>query len=166
MDKIAIYPGSFDPITCGHIDLIQRGKKIFTTLIIAIGENSAKRSLFSLEERLSMVKEATRGMPDVEVTTLTSLITSFAEERDAHVLLRGVRAFSDFDYEFQMALMNRKISPDIETVFMIPDESYSYISSRIVKEVARYGGSIAGLVPDFVATRLWAKLGKVEHQHD
>ena len=160
MSKMAIYPGSFDPITNGHIDLIRRGKGIFSTLIVAVADNPQKVSLFSLAERLAMVKEAVADMANVEVASFSTLLTIYAQERQAQVILRGVRAFSDFDYEFQMALMNRRLSPKLETVFIIPDERYSYVSSRVIKEIARLGGPIDGLVPDFVKNKLLVKLGE------
>lgn len=151
---VAIYPGSFDPITNGHLDLIERGCKLFDRLIVSILRNENKRPLFSAEERMEMLAEVVQGYPNVEVDSFNGLLVDYAAERGASVLLRGIRAISDYEYELQMALMNRRLRPEIETVFMMSGEAYSFISSRLVKEVARLGGNISGLVPPSVEQRL------------
>jgi pantetheine-phosphate adenylyltransferase len=153
----AIYPGSFDPVTNGHLDLIERGAKIFTRLIVAVLRNAEKEPLFGAAERVTMLREVTRPWPNVEVDLFDGLLVEYAREKQAHVILRGIRAVSDYEYELQMALMNRKLEPDMETVFMMPAEAYSYLSSRLVKEVFRLGGDISGLVPPVVVERLRAK---------
>lgn len=151
---VAIYPGSFDPITNGHLDLIERGCKLFDRLIVSILRNENKQPLFSAEERMEMLHEVVQGYPNVEVDSFNGLLVDYAAERGASVLLRGIRAISDYEYELQMALMNRRLRPEIETVFMMSGEAYSFISSRLVKEVARLGGNISGLVPPSVEQRL------------
>ena len=151
---VAIYPGSFDPITNGHLDLIERGCKLFDRLIVSILHNENKRPLFSAEERMEMLAEVVQGYPNVEVDSFNGLLVDYAAERGASVLLRGIRAISDYEYELQMALMNRRLRPEIETVFMMSGEAYSFISSRLVKEVARLGGNVSGLVPPSVEQRL------------
>ena len=159
MKKVtAIYPGSFDPPTNGHLDLIQRGSKIFDELVVAILRNPEKDPLFSLAERRSMLEELTARFRNVRVDTFDGLTVDYAAKVKAHAVLRGIRALSDYEYELQMALMNRKLQPDLETVFMMPAEQYSYLSSRLVREVAHLGGSIAGLVPEMVEQRLREKL--------
>ena len=155
---LAIYPGSFDPVTNGHLDLIERGTKIFDQLVVAVLRNLEKDALFTVQERVEMLREVTRGWPNVEVDIFDGLLVEYARRRRAQVLLRGIRAISDYEYELQMALMNRKIEPGIETVFMMPAETYSYLSSRLVKEIARLGGPVEGLVPPVVAERLRAKV--------
>jgi pantetheine-phosphate adenylyltransferase len=154
----AIYPGSFDPVTNGHLDLIDRGTKIFDHLIVAVLRNPEKDPLFSLQERLEMLSEATRPWANVEVDVFDGLLVDYVRRRKATVILRGIRAISDYEYELQMALMNRKLEPQIETVFMMPAETYSYLSSRLVREIARLGGSIQGLVPPVVEQRLRTKV--------
>jgi pantetheine-phosphate adenylyltransferase len=154
----AIYPGSFDPPTNGHLDLIQRGSKIFDELVVAILRNPEKDPLFSLGERRSMLEELTARFRNVRVDTFDGLTVDYAAKVKAHAVLRGIRALSDYEYELQMALMNRKLQPDLETVFMMPAEQYSYLSSRLVREVAHLGGSIVGLVPEMVEQRLREKL--------
>jgi pantetheine-phosphate adenylyltransferase len=154
----AIYPGSFDPPTNGHLDLIQRGSKIFDELVVAILRNPEKDPLFSLGERRSMLEELTARFKNVQVDTFDGLTVDYAAKVKAHAVLRGIRALSDYEYELQMALMNRKLQPELETVFMMPAEQYSYLSSRLVREVAHLGGSIAGLVPEMVEKRLREKL--------
>ena len=155
---VAIYPGSFDPVTNGHLDLIERGTKIFDRLIVAILRNLEKDPLFSLPERVEMLKEVTRPWSNVEVDVFEGLLVEYARKRNARVILRGIRAISDYEYELQMALMNRKLESQIETVFMMPAEAYSYLSSKLVREIARLGGSISGLVPPVVEQRLRTKV--------
>lgn len=147
---IAIYPGSFDPVTNGHLDIIERGSSIFDQVIVAVLLNVAKEPLFSLADRVAILKEVTRNWHNVEVDTFEGLLVDYAVARKARVILRGIRAVTDFDYEFQMALMNRRMQPQIETVFMMPAEAYSYLSSSLVKEVCALGGSVKGLVPPLV----------------
>jgi pantetheine-phosphate adenylyltransferase len=157
---IAIYPGSFDPITNGHLDLIQRGSRMFDRLIVAILRNDAKKPLFTVEERKEMLCEVLHVYPHVEIDSFDGLLVDYASARQATVLLRGIRAISDYEYELQMALMNRRLRPEIETVFMMANEAYSFISSRLVKEVFSLGGNIAGLVPPSVEARLNTRLTK------
>jgi pantetheine-phosphate adenylyltransferase len=154
----AIYPGSFDPVTNGHLDLIDRGTKIFDHLIVAVLRNPEKDPLFSLQERVEMLREVTRPWANVEVDVFDGLLVDYVRRRKATVILRGIRAISDYEYELQMALMNRKLEPQIETVFMMPAETYSYLSSRLVREIALLGGSIQGLVPPVVEQRLRTKV--------
>ena len=155
---LAIYPGSFDPVTNGHLDLIERGAKIFDRLIAAVLRNLEKAPLFNLEERVDMLREVTRPWPNVEVDVFDGLLVDYVRRRQARVILRGIRAVSDYEYELQMALMNRKLDPDIETVFLMPAEAYSYLSSRLVREIARLGGPLQGMVPPAVEQRLRAKV--------
>ncbi len=150
----AIYPGTFDPLTNGHLDLIARGSKIFDHLIVAILNNSEKEPLFPVKERVEMLTEATREFSNISVSTFDGLLVEFARQQQAQALLRGIRAISDYEYEFQMALMNRRLAPQLETVFMMPAEKYSYVSSRLIREVFRLGGSVEGLVPPSVVERL------------
>ncbi len=154
----AIYPGSFDPVTNGHLDLIERASKLFDRLIVAVLRNPEKDELFSLDERLEMLERSVTHLPNVSVDSFDGLLVDFARHQRARVILRGIRAVSDYEYELQMALMNRQLEPSIETVFMLPAEAYSYISSRLVKEVARLGGSVKGLVPAVVEERIRAKV--------
>jgi len=154
----AIYPGSFDPLTNGHLDLIERGSKIFDRLIVAILRNTEKTPLFSLAERRDMMEAMTEPWKNVSVDTFEGLMVDYAVKVKATAVLRGIRAISDYEYELQMALMNRKLAPNLETVFMMPAEAYSYLSSRLVREIAQLGGAVKGLVPDLVQQRLREKL--------
>lgn len=153
----AIYPGSFDPITNGHLDLIQRGSRLFDRLVVAILVNLHKQPLFAMPERVEMLRLVTAGIPNVSVDTFSGLLVDYAAKRNAGVILRGVRAFSDYEYELQMALMNRKLDSELETVFLMPAGQFLYISSRLVKEIIHHGGPLAGLVPSLVEERLKAK---------
>ncbi|HYK87386.1 MAG TPA: pantetheine-phosphate adenylyltransferase [Acidobacteriota bacterium] len=153
----AVYPGTFDPVTNGHMDLIQRCASLFDTVVVAILRNTDKIPLFGLEERVEMLETVTQGISNVSVTTFGGLLVDFAERIDASVIVRGIRAVSDYEYELQMALMNRRLSSKVETVFMMPAEAYSYLSSRLVKEISLLGGSVRGLVPDLVERRLQNK---------
>lgn len=157
-NRIAIYPGSFDPITCGHVDIIVRGSTIFDEVIVAVLENIDKKALFSVDERLDMIRATFSDRPNVKADAFTGLLVDYAQSKGATAIVRGVRAISDFEYEFQMALMNRRLAPAIETVFMMPAEEYSYVSSRLIKEVAMLGGTVKGLVPDGVEQNLKDKL--------
>ncbi len=155
--RLAIYPGTFDPLTNGHVDIIQRGAVLFDRIVVAILTNPAKSPLFSVTERVEMLREVFQSQPRVEVDTFEGLLVQYAERRRANVIVRGLRAISDFESEMQMALMNRRLSSTIETVLMMPTESYTYLSSRLVKEVFALGGSIQGLVPETVERRLAEK---------
>ena len=157
---LAVYPGSFDPITNGHVDIIARGLQVFDEVTVAILQNLEKRPLFTTEERVELIREAYRGEKRVTVDTFSGLLVSYAVEKGATVIVRGLRAISDFEYEFQMALMNRRLEQRIETVFMMPAEQYSYLSSRLVKEVFQLGGDVRGLVPPVVERRLRDKYGR------
>jgi pantetheine-phosphate adenylyltransferase len=156
--SIAIYPGSFDPVTNGHLDLIERGEKMFDLLIVAVLQNSEKQPLFSVSERIEMLREVTKQWADVEVDVFDGLLVDYARKRSAGVILRGIRAVSDYEYELQMALMNRKLEPRLETVFMLPGVSYSFLSSKLVREIARLGAPLKGLVPPIVEERLKLKV--------
>jgi len=155
---VAIYPGSFDPITTGHLDLIQRASVLFDKLIVAILRNDQKQPLFSVDERIDMLHEALNDISNVEVASFDGLLVTYAAERGASVILRGIRAVSDYEYELQMALMNRRLAPEIETVFLMAGEAHSFISSRLVKEVIRLGGNMRGLVPPSIEGRLRRRL--------
>ena len=155
--KLAVYPGSFDPLTNGHVDIIERGTHLFDKIIVAILVNVEKSPLFSMEERVEIVREVFRGQPNVEVDTFDGLLVDYVAARKADVIVRGLRALSDFETEFQMALMNRRLRAHIETVFMMPAEQYTYISSRLIKEVFALGGQMRGLVPEIVESRLREK---------
>ena len=152
--KIAVYPGSFDPITNGHLDIVRRGLKLFDRVVVAILINPKKQFLFPLEDRLDMLRTCMQDFAGVEVDAFNGLLVDYAARRGAHAILRGLRALSDFEYEFQMALMNRSLAPDIETFFMMPSVRYSFLSSNLVREVAGLGGSVGDLVPKSVARRL------------
>ncbi len=153
----AIYPGSFDPLTHGHLDLIERAARIFDELIVAVLINPAKTPLFTAQERVEMIREVVRS-PEVRVDTFEGLLVEYARRVGAQVIIRGIRAISDYEYEFQMALMNRRLDPTIETIFMMPAEPYTYLSSRLVKEVCALGGDISGLVPPLVEQKMKEKL--------
>ncbi|HEV2462239.1 MAG TPA: pantetheine-phosphate adenylyltransferase [Acidobacteriaceae bacterium] len=150
----AIYPGTFDPVTNGHLDLIARGSRIFDHLVVAILLNSSKDPLFTVDERVEMLTQATASFGNVSIATFEGLLVDFAHDQQAQAVLRGIRAISDYEYELQMALMNRRLSPELETIFLMPDGKYSFVSSRLVKEVFELGGSVEGLVPKFVIDRL------------
>jgi pantetheine-phosphate adenylyltransferase len=153
-DVIAVYPGSFDPLTNGHVDIIQRGSRFFDRIVIAVLLNLEKAPLFTIPERVSIAREVFREWPNVEVDTFDGLLVDYARRKGASVIVRGLRAVSDFEYEMQMALMNRRLNHDVETVFMMPAEPYTYVSSRLVKEVVALGGTVHGLVPEVVEARL------------
>ena len=157
MGKVAIYPGSFDPITYGHIDIIERGLEIFDKVIVAIAENEEKRPLFSVEDRLRMVKSCFKDTPNVIVDSFKGLLVNYVGKTNAKVILRGLRATSDFEYEFHMASMNRSLNTQLDTLFMMTSKDYFFVSSRTIKEVARLGGAVEGLVPDLVVRRLKEK---------
>ena len=156
--SVAIYPGSFDPVTNGHLDLIERGEKMFDLVIVAVLQNVDKQPLFTVLERVEMLREVTKQWPAVEVDVFKGLLVDYARKRGAGVILRGIRAVSDYEYELQMALMNRKLEPRLETVFMLPGEPYSYLSARLVREIAQLGGPLNDLVPAVVEQRLRAKI--------
>ena len=156
--RLAIYPGSFDPVTHGHLDVLQRAAKLFDEVVIAVALNVQKSSLFTTEERIAMLQEAARPLPNVRVASFSGLLMEYARELGATVVVRGLRAVSDFEFEFQMALMNRKLEPGVETIFLMPKEELTYLSSRIVKEIARLGGNVGAFVPPFVAEALRAKV--------
>jgi pantetheine-phosphate adenylyltransferase len=155
--RLAVYPGSFDPLTNGHVDIIERGARLFDRIVIAILVNLDKSPLFTAEERVAILREVFRDRPNVEVDTFEGLLVDYVERRGASAIVRGLRAVSDFEYEMQMALMNRRLNSNVETVFMMPAEQYTYVSSRLVKEVVALGGRVSGLVPPLVETRLSEK---------
>jgi len=155
--SVAIYPGSFDPLTNGHVDIIQRGARLFDRIIVAMLINMDKAPLFTLPERVEIAREVFHGTANVEVDTFDGLLVEYARRKHATVIVRGLRAISDFEFEMQMALMNRRLNPDVETAFMMPAEQYTYVSSRLVKEIVALGGSVAGLVPPTVERRLREK---------
>ncbi len=152
--RLAVYPGSFDPLTNGHVDIILRGARLFERILVAVLVNADKKPLFDAAERVAMVQEVFKEYPNVEVDTFDGLLVEYARQKRANVLVRGLRAVSDFEYEFQMALMNRHLEPALETVFMMPAEQYTYLSSRLIKEVVDLGGDVHGLVPPLVEARL------------
>jgi pantetheine-phosphate adenylyltransferase len=159
-EKIAVYPGSFDPITYGHLDIIKRAIKIFDKVIVAVAHNYDKQSLFSPEEKIEMIKEEVKGYPSVTVDTFHGLLMEYMKKVKATVALRGLRATSDFEYEYHMAAMNRNLSDDIDTLFMMTGKDYFFISSRTIKEVASLGGPVAGMVPEHVARKLKQKFAR------
>ncbi|QJA05969.1 pantetheine-phosphate adenylyltransferase [Thermosulfurimonas marina] len=165
--KIAVYPGTFDPVTNGHLDLIRRALRLFDRLIVAVGENPAKKPLFSLEERLEMLEEAVADLPEeererLEIESFSGLLVEFCRARGARVIVRGLRAVSDFEYEFQLALMNRRLCRHVDTIFLMPGFRWIFISSTIIKEAARFGGNLEGLVPPGVERRLREKFASLE----
>lgn len=162
MKKIAIYPGTFDPFTNGHLDLIKRSLRIFDEVIIAVAPSPRKEPLFSLEERLRMIKKSIEGLENVHAEAFNGLLVEYVGSRKGIAIVRGLRAVSDFEYELQMALMNRRLDNNIETVFMMPSEEYSYLTSTIAKEIASFGGSVKGLVPENVETELREKFKIIE----
>jgi pantetheine-phosphate adenylyltransferase len=155
--KLAVYPGSFDPLTNGHVDIIERGTHLFDRIIVAILVNVEKSPMFSMQERVEIAREVFKGLPNVEVDTFDGLLVDYVAKRHADVIVRGLRALSDFETEFQMALMNRRLRANVETVFMMPAEQYTYISSRLIREVFSLGGQVRGLVPEIVEERLRGK---------
>lgn len=157
MGTLAIYPGSFDPVTNGHFDIVQRGLKLFDRIIVAIARNGAKKPLFTIEERLEMLRESFKEMPHVEIDSFEGLLVDYVVQRRADTILRGLRAVSDFELEFQMAIMNRKLNKDVQTVFLMTGLQWIFISSSIVKEAAQFGGDVRGMVPDVVSRRLKLK---------
>jgi len=158
--RTVIYPGSFDPLTNGHLDVIQRASKLFDKVIVAIAKNESKRPLFTLDERLEMVANAIKSLPNVCADAFEGLLISYVEQRQGQAIIRGLRAVSDFEFEFQLALMNRKLDERIETIFMMPKDTYTFLSSRIVKEIARLGGDVSAFVPPQVCAALARKLSK------
>lgn len=160
MKKIAVYAGSFDPVTYGHIDIINRAARIFDRIIVAVAHNIEKEPLFDVKERVSMMKRVTHNIPNIKVDDFTGLAVDYVSKSGANVLIRGLRMVSDFEYEFQMALTNRKLNEKIETIFLMPNEAYSYLSSTLIKEAASLGADVSNFVPGFIAAKLKAKLKK------
>ncbi|HET6465538.1 MAG TPA: pantetheine-phosphate adenylyltransferase [Nitrospiria bacterium] len=152
--KIGVYPGTFDPITNGHIDIIRRSLQVFDKVIVAVAPNPKKKPIFDIHERVEMIQEATRDIPNVQIEIFEGLLADYMKRKGAHAIIRGLRAVSDFEHEFMMALMNRKLDSEAETVFLMPSEEYSYLTSSAIKEVASYGGVVKDLVPPIVARRL------------
>ena len=158
MSTLAVYPGSFDPLTNGHVDIITRGARLFDRIVVAMLVNAEKAPLFSMAERVEIARAVFKSQPNVEVDTFDGLLVDYVQRRNAQVIVRGLRAVSDFEFEFQMALMNRRLNDRIETIFMMPAEQYTYISSRLIKEVFSLGGRVHGLVPELVESRLRDKV--------
>ena len=158
--RTAIYPGSFDPLTNGHLDLVQRATKLFDHVVVAVARSDSKNPLFTLAERLALVEHAVKKIPNVTAESFDGLLVDYVSERGGHAVIRGLRAVSDFEFEFQLALMNRKLNERVETIFMMPKETYTFLSSRIIKEVARLGGDIAAFVPAHVLEALARKLAQ------
>ncbi|PIR17853.1 MAG: pantetheine-phosphate adenylyltransferase [Elusimicrobia bacterium CG11_big_fil_rev_8_21_14_0_20_64_6] len=159
MSRIAVYPGSFDPLTRGHLDIIQRASKIFDHVIVAVSSNASKRNAFSVSERIEMVEESIRNLPNVDCDTISGLLVDYMRHKKSRVLIRGLRVVSDMDYEFQLASFNRRLNKDVETVFLMPDDQYTYLASSMVREIARLGAGTDQFVPPFVARRLKLKFG-------
>src|SRR6266850_8425016 len=160
MGKLAIYPGSFDPVTYGHIDMIRRATHIFSEVIVAVANNTSKKTLFTAQERLKMLKESTKGIKGIRVEAFDGLVIEFARKNKVNVLIRGLRMISDFEYELQMALTNRRLDESIETIFLMPSEGYSFLSSTLLKEAASLGADISSFVPGFIEQKLKARLAK------
>ena len=160
MSRIAIYPGSFDPITYGHLDLIKRAVQIFDHVIVAVAQDTPKKALFTKKERIEMMQEATRSMPQVKIEEFKGLIVNFAKQKKVNVILRGLRMISDFEYELQMALTNRRLNENVETVFLMPSEGYSFLSSTLIKEAASLGADLSSFVPKFVEKKIKEKFAK------
>ena len=160
--RTVIYPGSFDPLTNGHLDVVQRAARLFDRVVVAVAKNEGKHPLFTLKERVALVKKSTAHLPNVEADSFDSLLVEYVVSRKAQAIVRGLRAVSDFEFEFQLALMNRKLNENIETIFMMPKDTYTFLSSRIVKEIARLGGDVAGFVPVHVQAALTQKFSAVK----
>ena len=160
MKRIAVYPGTFDPVTLGHLDLVDRGRRHYDRVILSVLSNESKQPMFSVEERMELMRESVAGWDEVDVDSFDGLLVDYARRVGASVILRGIRAASDFEYEMQMAMMNRHLMPELETVFLVPSEAYSYVSSRLVREVARLGGSVDNLVPAPVISALKSRFGE------
>jgi len=158
MMRTAIYPGSFDPMTNGHLDVVQRAAKLFDRVVVAVAKNEGKHPLFTLDERLALVKQSVASLPNVEADAFEGLLVDYVVAKNARAIVRGLRAVSDFEFEFQLALMNRKLNENVETIFMMPKDTYTFLSSRIVKEIARLGGDVNPFVPAHVQTALMQKL--------
>lgn len=155
--RIGVYPGSFDPVTNGHVDIIERASRLFDKLIVGVLVNTSKAPLFTVDERVNFIKESCSHLDNIEVDYFSGLLIDFIKNKNADTIVRGLRAVSDFEYEFQMALMNRKLAPEIETVFMMTSSKYSYLSSSLIKEVAKFGGCIRGLIPEMVEKEIYRK---------
>ncbi len=166
MKEIAVYPGTFDPVTNGHIDILQRSLEIFDHVIVGVAYNIRKTTLFTVEERIDMLRKVTKDLKGAEIDHFDSLVINYARKRDAEVIVRGLRAVSDFEYELQMALMNRKLAGNIKTVFMMPSAEYSFLSSSIVKEIARLGRSVSCFVPEYVEEQLFKKFANTRQAED
>lgn len=162
MPTLAVYPGSFDPLTNGHVDIITRGARLFDRIVVAVLINAEKSPLFTMDERVALARDVFKDVPNVEIDTFDGLLVDYVERRGAHVIVRGLRAVSDFEFEFQMALMNRRLNGRIDTIFLMPAEQYTYTSSRLIKEVHRLGGQVHGLVPDAVEEALRRRLAPRE----
>jgi len=160
MTKKCVYPGSFDPITYGHIDLIKRALKIFSKVVVAVADNGSKDSLFTIEERVSLIRKATTGLKGVEVDSFSGLSVDYVRQKSSFVIVRGIRMISDFEYEFQMALTNRRLCKNVETLFLMPNEAYSYLSSKLIKETAALGANISCFVPKFVEKAVKKKISE------
>jgi len=160
--RTAIYPGSFDPLTNGHLDVIERAVKLFDRVVVAVAKNESKHPLFSLEERVDLVRQSIKHIPNAEADSFDSLLVNYVDQQNAQAIVRGLRAVSDFEFEFQLALMNRKLNEKIETIFMMPKDTYTFLSSRIIKEIARLGGDVSAFVPAHVRAALIEKLKTAE----